>query len=199
MTQPRPRPSGTPQARAPRMVMCAKAKGAFSPEECTRIIEVSKSFGLEKGVVREADIDAKVRDSRIARFGKTETTAWIYDRIFDVVGPLNRDTWHFDLAGAEVLQFASYGIGGHYDWHLDLGVSYPLTMRKVTVAIQLSDPASYDGGDFEALYGKQIDVAPRELGAVVVFPSYVLHRVTPVTRGVRCSLNAWIHGETPFK
>ncbi len=98
-----------------------------------------------------------------------------------------------------MLKLASYGIGGHYDWHLDLGVSYPLTMRKVTVAIQLSDPASYDGGDFEALYGKQIDVAPRELGAVVVFPSYVLHRVTPVTRGVRCSLNAWIHGETPFK
>ena len=45
----------------------------------------------------------------------------------------------------------------------------------------------------------QTDVAPRDLGGVIVFPSFVLHRVTPVTRGIRHSLNAWIHGELPFK
>ncbi len=198
MNNPRLEETGTPRARKPRFVMCAKLRDVFSPAECARAIEIAESFGLERGVVREADIDAKVRDSRIARFGKTEATSWIYDRIFDVVGPLNRETWLFDLAGAEVLQLASYGVGGHYDWHLDLGVAYPFTMRKISVAVQLSDPQSYDGGDFEALYGMQTDVAPRDLGGMIVFPSYVLHRVTPVTRGTRYSLNAWIHGETPF-
>ena len=179
--------------------MCAKLREVFSPDECASVIETAEGFGLEQGVVRADDVDTSIRDSQIARFGKSETTAWIYDRIFDVVGPLNRQTWRFDLAGAEVLQFAAYGIGGHYDWHLDVGVSYPFTMRKVAVAVQLSDPASYDGGDFEALYGMQTDVAPRDLGGVIVFPSFVLHRVTPVTRGIRRSLNAWIHGELPFK
>ncbi len=199
MSQPRPPETGTAPARQPRFVMCAKLREVFSAAECARVIEVSESFGLEQGVVRKADVETKFRDSQIARFGKTDSTSWIYDRIFDVVGPLNRETWRFDLAGAEVLQYASYSVGGHYDWHLDLGVSHPFTMRKVTVAVQLSDPASYDGGDFEALYGMQTDVAPRDLGGVIVFPSYVLHRITPVTRGIRRSLNAWIHGEVPFK
>ena len=134
MNQPRPPETGTAPARQPRFVMCAKLREVFSPAECARVIEVSESFGLEPGVVREADVETKFRDSQIARFGKTETTSWIYDRIFDVVGPLNRETWRFDLAGAEVLQYASYSVGGHYDWHLDLGVSHPFTMRKVTVA-----------------------------------------------------------------
>ena len=63
----------------------------------------------------------------------------------------------------------------------------------------MHDPASYDGGNLEMCYKRRSDVAPRDLGCVTVFPSYVLHRVTPITRGFRCSLNAWIVGETPFR
>jgi PKHD-type hydroxylase len=39
-------------------------------------------------------------------------------------------------------------------------------------------------------------VAPREKGTVIMFPSYLLHRVTPVTKGVRKSLVLWVGGTT---
>ena len=48
--------------RERRLVMCAKMHDGFSPDECARVIETAKSFGLEPGVVREADVDAKIRD-----------------------------------------------------------------------------------------------------------------------------------------
>lgn len=195
-----PPSSSLPQAvRDRRLTMCATFRDVFSAEECQRIIDQGTAFGLEAGVVREADLDASLRDSRIARFGQTAETAWIFDRLFDLVGRMNRENWRFELAGAEALQLASYGVGGHYDWHLDIGVGFPFTMRKVTVSVQLSDPAEYQGGALETLYGLQSDIAPRDRGTLVMFPSYILHRVQPVTSGSRYSLNAWIHGEAPFR
>jgi PKHD-type hydroxylase len=38
--------------------------------------------------------------------------------------------------------------------------------------------------------------APKEKGAVVMFPSYLMHRITPVTKGVRKSLVLWVGGNT---
>ena len=67
-------------------------------------------------------------------------------------------------------------------------------LRKISISIQLSRPEDYDGGDLELMYGTEPQKLDRTRGAFIAFPSFMLHRVTPVTRGTRWSLVAWILG-----
>jgi PKHD-type hydroxylase len=102
--------------------------------------------------------------------------------------------WGYDITSFENLQFAEYGIDQHYDWHIDF---FPLSEkeldRKVSVVCLMSDPAEFEGGDFEVrLYGTY--KVPLKKGSVVAFPSILEHRVTPVTSGVRYSSTIWMNG-----
>ena len=70
------------------------------------------------------------------------------------------------------------------------------TTRKVSMVVNLSDPNSYDGGTFElgAVPRPHPDQL-RQQGTVFVFPSFIEHGVSPVTRGERWSLVAWFSGD----
>ncbi|MGB0576418.1 MAG: 2OG-Fe(II) oxygenase [Alphaproteobacteria bacterium] len=179
--------------------MCASARGAFADDECDAVIELARAQGLSKGIVGQSDVELDVRDSDIARLGRVAETEWLYKKVFDIVQHLNSEAWKFDLFESEDFQVAEYTNAGHYDWHLDISSQHPFSLRKLGVTVQLSDGDSYEGGNFEALYGPQADIAPRERGTIVIFPSFVLHRVAPVTSGSRFSLTAWVLGKEPFK
>jgi PKHD-type hydroxylase len=102
--------------------------------------------------------------------------------------------WGYEITGREAIQFAKYGAGQHYNWHVD---NFPLhggdTDRKVTVVVLLNDPSEFEGGEFHIrLY--QEYVAPLVKGSVIAFPSILEHRVTPVTKGVRMSATMWLYG-----
>ena len=89
-------------------------------------------------------------------------------------------------------RLSRFSEGGHYDWHVDHG---PLKVqRKLSVSLQLSHGESYDGCDLQFVAGNKTETGPRERGAVIAFPSYILHRVTPITRGVRKSIVVWVTG-----
>jgi PKHD-type hydroxylase len=81
---------------------------------------------------------------------------------------------------------------GFYDWHTDFSGFRPL--RKISISIQLARPEDYEGGDLELLFANQPESLEKTRGTFIAFPSFVLHRVTPVTRGTRWSLVAWILG-----
>jgi PKHD-type hydroxylase len=119
-----------------------------------------------------------------------------YPRLADFVGDINAQHYRFDLVGlGEQIQLARYtaNMDGHYDWHQDFGAS--LISRKLSITVQLTEPGLYDGGDLEIFKAaKNVLRMDRKRGAVAVFPSYQLHRVVPVTRGVRHSLVAWVSG-----
>jgi PKHD-type hydroxylase len=100
----------------------------------------------------------------------------------------------FNICALEPPQLAEYTQGDEYIWHLDLGSQR--LRRKLSASVQLSDSTDYDGGDLEFW---NTETAPRTQGTLIVFPSYLLHRVTPVTRGTRLSLVAWAIGEEPFR
>jgi PKHD-type hydroxylase len=170
---------------------------AFSKEECEAIISLGngdlaegKTFADMKGLDNK---DA--RDSNISWLPPIEEAHWIYDRLSGVVMGLNEQFFHFDLFGfGEDLQFTEYKApAGRYDAHLDKG--YNGVIRKLSLVVQLTDPNVYDGGDL-ILYDNLIEPqkCPRERGTVIVFPSYQLHGVQPVTKGTRNSLVAWITG-----
>lgn len=83
-------------------------------------------------------------------------------------------------------------------WHLDLGGDN-LSTRKLSFSVQLSHPDEYDGGELELNLAHSTVVAPRTQGTLVVFPSFLVHRVAPVTRGVRRSLVSWASGTHPYR
>jgi PKHD-type hydroxylase len=107
----------------------------------------------------------------------------------------NEALWQFDLTGIlDNIQFTVYHDGGgHYDWHLDIGPR-ELSWRKISLTIQMSEDEDYEGGELEFMLGPRPIKAPRGKGVVVVFPSYLLHRVTPVSKGTRKSMVLWVGG-----
>ena len=88
------------------------------------------------------------------------------------------------------MQFLRYGLGGHFQsWHSDAGLDR-FDERRISLSVELSDPGDYDGGVLEIAPAVG---SPRSLprGGARLFPSRMIHRVTPVTRGVRHALVAW--------
>lgn len=125
-----------------------------------------------------------------------EKTSWIYERLTNLVQQNNEDFFNFDLTMIENLQFTYYSSeeDGCYKGHVDpLNWRIPHN-RKLSIVIQLSSPEDYEGGDLNLYFSHCPTVIKKEKGMVVTFPSYTLHEVTPVTKGERYSLVAWVHG-----
>ena len=120
---------------------------------------------------------------------------WIYATLADAISQANNEHFQFDLTYLTALQYTVYNGNDHsnYQKHLDVGRQFP--NRKLSFSVQLSDDAEYTGGDLRFHYIKnQPEVAPREKGTVVFFPSWIVHDVTPVTQGKRRSLVGWVNG-----
>lgn len=175
---------------------------AFSDEECQKIVDLGKSFELYDGTIggnyNVTDVSKSIRDSKIVFIGAINEMEWVYRRLTDVVLNLNNSYFRFDLFGFnEALQFTEYNApSGKYDFHVDRTPHG--TVRKLSIVLQLTDPNEYEGGDFEIMDGTEIEKLPRSRGTVMAFPSYMLHRVSTITKGTRHSLVGWITGQ-PFK
>lgn len=96
------------------------------------------------------------------------------------------------------MQFTEYDAEyqGQYKVHHDIDwTSDSPYQRKLSMVVQLSDPKEYEGGDlrFAEVENPTIEDL-RKQGTVVVFPSYLQHAVTPVTKGKRHSLVLWLSG-----
>lgn len=170
----------------------------FTPEELDAIIEIGKSVELDKASTYGGLQSDKIRNSFVQFLYPGEFTKWIFARLSGAITQMNDQYFGFDLTGMEQgLQFTRYTAPGeHYDWHVDRGHLTPT--RKLSLSVQLSDPADYKGGELQFKFGKQDTTVGKQRGMVTFFPSYTLHRVKPVTKGTRYSLVAWISGP-PFK
>lgn len=173
----------------------------FNESECEAIISVGKQKNLQKANVNKGQpqgiVDSKYRDSNICWLDETEL-GWVYDRLIPVVTQANEQFYKFDLYGfTEQLQFTEYAApSGYYNYHMDK--VFNAMPRKLSMVVQLTDENSYSGGDLQILTGDNPESLNRKRGTVLFFPSYMLHRVTPVTEGTRHSLVTWFSGP-PFK
>ena len=179
------------------MIRIHSIPAAFSPEECTRITAMAESApAQDAGLVRNAT-DHNLRRADLVWLDDVADSDWVMDRIIDLVREANRQVYGYDLTDfSESAQVARYGAErqGHFDWHSDIGDGRLASKRKLTMVVQLSDPADYSGGALELMPGSGVVTADTALGAATLFPSFVLHRVTPVTGGERRSLTIWCHG-----
>jgi PKHD-type hydroxylase len=169
---------------------------SVSADEVERIVKMADEQEKNSAILGDARLDNDYRSSKVSWFRYGPDTEWMFDRIAHIVGSINSQFYGFDLHGlCEDLQFTEYYASekGHYDWHQDAGATTPAP-RKMSIVIQLSDPDDYEGGDLQVLASREPMNVDKKLGLAAVFPSFMLHRVTPVTRGTRRSLVAWIAG-----
>ena len=190
-------------------------KKALSNEVCNKIIETGLQHPMKKGLVGNSKgidvVQKKTRQSTITWLNDT----WVYNIIHPYVETANRNAgWNFQWDFSETMQFTIYKKNQFYTWHTDqrskpypsdhTNVNYRNKIRKLSVTVQLNNGKDYSGGELEfdlknkkTGNTKQICKAGKEKGTIVVFPSFIWHRVRPVTKGKRISLVMWNIG-APF-
>ncbi len=173
-------------------------EGVFSAAEVDRITAIGDGLARDRAeLVLAQDPMGKKRVTDVSWLEHNTQTQWLFARLEQIAQQLNRQYYKYNLYSElrERLQYTVYesSQGGHYDWHVDHGALGP-DPRKLSISVQLSEPSDYKGCDLELNFGDGIVAVPRTRGTVVSFASYVLHRVTPVTAGVRKSLVAWVSG-----
>ena len=202
-------------------------KSAIPPRICDDIVKYGlkhqDDMAITGGLGRDRDLKKqplnkkeiknlkKKRDSNIVWMNDR----WIYNEIQPYIHEANRSAgWNFNWDWSESCQFTKYKPGQYYDWHCDSwdGVyekEGPTKgkIRKLSVTVSLSDEKDYEGGALEFDFRnndphkkRNIQICKEILpkGSVVVFPSFVWHRVKPVTQGIRYSLVLWNLGY-PFQ
>tara|TARA_Y100001951_G_scaffold82648_1_gene71182 strand:- start:124 stop:705 length:582 start_codon:yes stop_codon:yes gene_type:complete len=175
----------------------------FSAQECETIINLGRQRNQQPGKVGAATkhglYKANYRTSLISWIPFKEMNPF-YHRIETAMMAINRN--HFGFEGmclTEQGQFTEYKKGGFYDWHMDANVSggSQTPVRKVSMTILLSNRSDFDGGELE-FFKEHNKPPPLQQGQAIFFASFIRHRVTKVTRGMRSSLVMWFGGP-PFK
>jgi PKHD-type hydroxylase len=169
--------------------------GLFLPHEIENIHclwdEGEKSKATLSG---DEKYDDDLRKSKVTFIDNSPKNDWLYSKLARLAVQCNNERYHFDLLGFHHgLQIASYGVGDFFDWHLDFGAGQ-ISSRKLSMTMQLSDSDEYEGGDLQFLITQKTINAPREKGTIVIFPSFIMHRVTPITKGNRKSIVGWVAG-----
>jgi len=189
----------------------------ISEEICNDIIKQGVDNNLVKGTVyplddnntedTQPDIEEKTRTSKVSFL----SDKWIYDIIHPLIAEANqKSSWNFEYSNTEPMQFTQYGLNEFYNWHhdsaphpfRDVHPNFNGKIRKLSSIINLSKPGDYEGGnlefDFRNLSEKSSNIRVcneiKEQGSIVIFPSFIYHRVTPITKGTRHSLVSWTVG-----
>lgn len=170
----------------------------FSNEECEKIIDICEKIGTSDGLIaginkNTNEIDVMIRQNKILTVPTNDDTRWIFERLCLYINHVNDTYFNYDLTGIFELQYAKYEEGDFYSKHIDtMYDSYGI--RKLSLSIQLSDSGKYEGGELLLHYAHSPEVAKKDQGVMTAFNSMTLHEVTPITKGERMELVAWVIG-----
>ena len=183
---------------------------AFNDQFCDHIISAAKLYPEQGGVVGSIDAATGESSSALIQEIRNSTIRWIdiYAHreintiLNDYVNAVNSSLFGFDVSfGFNSLQYTEYNGDGpapqFYDWHMDCLFDNAVLDRKLSAVVQLSSPDDYEGGLFEmeGCARPSFNVEPfLPRGSLLIFPSYLKHRVLPVTKGLRKSLVTWYNG-----
>lgn len=164
-------------------------------DECDRIISACRQFDIvEPTVVGEYRLPGH-RQADARMLAVNEQTAWFFELFCRVAEQATEKAYLLSLSGiTRPPQYVEYHVGrGEFGWHNDYSHGLADAPRKLTIILQLSDPSDYQGGLLQIM-NNEVETAPVERGSIIVLPSILTHRVTPVTCGVRRALVCWIAG-----
>lgn len=169
----------------------------FTPEQCDEIIKIGGNW--IEGTVQKFNAQLTDREHRSVLLSKDNLPEELIEGLYFKILQLNNKTFRYHLEGFEIHDLPrifkySGNREDHYVWHRDtLKIPEKGTTRKLSFSIQLSDPNEYEGGDLEFMPAMK-DPAMKRQGSIILFPSYLTHRVSPVTSGTRFVIVGWIHG-----
>ena len=174
-------------------------EGAFTEQELDWLQQQAKEAkqNAQVGGGGVGGLNKDIRRSQVSWLQNNNDTRWVFEKLAHVTCQLNTEHFGFDLTGfGEALQLTHYdqSENGMYGWHQDYGSQGVRISRKLSLVLQLANPAEYEGGELQVMTTGQPANIPKQRGLIAVFPSYVLHQVTPVTQGSRQSLVAWVSG-----
>ena len=171
--------------------------GAFTEQELDWLQGKAKNSKQNARIGRDDGngvADSSIRRSQISWVNNDADTKWVFEKLAIVISKMNAQYYRFDLTGfGEPLQLTNYdqSENGMYGWHTDYGGG---VSRKLSMSVQLTNPSEYEGGDLQVMAANQPQSIRKQRGLIAIFPSYVVHQVTPVTQGSRQSLVAWVSG-----
>ena len=172
----------------------------FTAEECEKIKVLGnklqiKAAGIGSFEEKNIVVNTMIRKNRIGFFNTLdEESSWIYRRLTDAVNTINAQFYNFNLDYIECLQYTIYEEqNDHYEKHIDLMFHGPHT-RKLSFSLQLDDADTYKGCDLELFTSNDGITTKRNQGSMIVFPSWIMHRVTNLEVGTRHSLVGWVCG-----
>lgn len=182
---------------APRMKHAyVQHHNVLSNFDIQEIFKYISTQNLQQGLLANGKVNDDIRRSKVLFLPIVTETKWLYNKIGQFLVESNQKHFGVDLTALQSIQYTEYHAenSGTYDDHLDFAPHTPLP-RKLSVSIQLSDDTDYEGGDLQLKMSSQKPYcASRLKGDGLVFPSWILHGVTPVTKGVRKSLVVWAEG-----
>lgn len=167
---------------------------AFTEEQLDWLQKKARE-ATDSAQIASGEVNDKVRRSELNWLNKDPECAWVFERLAHVAASLNAEYFGFELTGfGEPIQLTNYHEArqGTYVWHQDFGSSG--LSRKLSMVLQLSDPSEYEGGELQILIRKEPTSMQKKRGLITVFPAWTLHQVTPVIKGTRQTLVAWISG-----
>ena len=177
------------------------------PEElCDLFLQQAKDIELEQskiGYFHNQEINEKTRNSKVGWIGQEH---WLGGFLWNYIWMANESNYGYDILGLDYqkYQYSEYGVDGHYSWHVDAQEPDPNTpfkaVRKLSLTLQLSREDEYTGGELEFSndFNQTTFTTPKDYGVLTIFDSRTLHRVKPVTSGLRKSIVGWIVGP-PWK
>jgi len=170
----------------------------LSDEDFFILNKFSDSFKFEKALVHN-DVNVDTRNTSIYWIKppfEDKQIQDIFKKIRSKIIEINESVFQFELTDIEPIQYTRYHMGNFYKMHVDISNELLLggMCRKLSFSIQLTDPSEYDGGDLLAYTSESPTIACKEKGSMTFFPSFLLHEVKPVTRGVRNALVGWCWG-----
>ena len=176
-------------------------ENCFTSDEIQEILNLQNVFELKQSKITSTHIiDYRISENFWIPKNNVKYK-WIYDRLIKYISIANKN-YKFNLSILnDDIQFAIYRSekNGNYSWHDDMVKNEEFnTIRKLSLSVQLSNEHDYEGGELEIVNAPNNFIAPKKIGTIIVFPSFLIHRVTPVTKGNRISLVLWIDGP-PFK
>ena len=179
----------------------------FTKEECQQIInlvnDVYPNTASIGGTKENSKVVKNIRSANIYVLDNDKENRWIFEKVSKIVSIVNRLHFDYEIAGIthglQLIHYASdQQYPGHYDWHVDAGHG-DVSCRKISLTVQISNPQDYRGGELVINNHCNEVIGTQEQGSVHLFPSYMPHKVTPITQGERYSLVIWVHGSRRFR
>ena len=166
----------------------------FTQNECNKIINYSNNY-IEN---HTSDIEIKIKMCYLLPDKKIN---FIYDRIRKLVTETNINIWNYNLYDfGEPIKFLEYNekYNSHLKIHNDIGnVRGWESFRKLTIIVQLTDENTYEDCNLMIQNSDKLVTTNKNQGSIIIFPSFMMHQVTPITKGIRHSLVLWAYGP-PF-